>query len=119
MNQHSNMTFLDLRQDLAAAFRWTARLNLHEAVANHIAGVSIAGIAAVFPPGETVFLCKCQYFSPCSEQQRPNHRSVPNRNAPQPADARAPRQVQEHGFYRVVEVVRRGYILESMCSTQF
>ncbi len=35
MNQHSNMTFLDLRQDLAAAFRWTARLNLHEAVANH------------------------------------------------------------------------------------
>lgn len=25
----------DLRVDLAAAFRWTARLNLHEAVANH------------------------------------------------------------------------------------
>lgn len=35
MNRHINMTFLDLRQDLAAAFRWTARLNLHEAVANH------------------------------------------------------------------------------------
>lgn len=35
MNHHTNMTFLDLRQDLAAAFRWTARLNLHEAVANH------------------------------------------------------------------------------------
>ncbi|WP_322245943.1 class II aldolase and adducin N-terminal domain-containing protein [Tabrizicola sp.] len=29
------MTFLDLRQDLAATFRWTARLGLHEAVANH------------------------------------------------------------------------------------
>lgn len=29
------MTFLDLRQDLAAAFRWTARLGLHESVANH------------------------------------------------------------------------------------
>lgn len=35
MNRHTNMTFLDLRQDLAAAFRWTARLNLHESVANH------------------------------------------------------------------------------------
>lgn len=35
MNHHTNMTFLDLRQDLAAAFRWTARLGLHEAVANH------------------------------------------------------------------------------------
>jgi ribulose-5-phosphate 4-epimerase/fuculose-1-phosphate aldolase len=35
MNHHTNMTFLDLRQDLAAAFRWTARLNMHEAVANH------------------------------------------------------------------------------------
>ncbi|MFM7334357.1 MAG: class II aldolase and adducin N-terminal domain-containing protein [Tabrizicola sp.] len=29
------MTNLDHRQDLAAAFRWTVRLNLHEAVANH------------------------------------------------------------------------------------
>jgi ribulose-5-phosphate 4-epimerase/fuculose-1-phosphate aldolase len=35
MNRHTNMTFVSLRQDLAAAFRWTARLNLHEAVANH------------------------------------------------------------------------------------
>ena len=35
MNRHINMTHLDLRQDLAAAFRWTARLGLHEAVANH------------------------------------------------------------------------------------
>ncbi|WP_205914607.1 class II aldolase and adducin N-terminal domain-containing protein [Rhodobacter sp. SY28-1] len=29
------MTNIDQRQDLAAAFRWTARLNLHESVANH------------------------------------------------------------------------------------
>lgn len=29
------MTHWDQRVDLAAAFRWTARLNLHEAVANH------------------------------------------------------------------------------------
>ncbi len=35
MNQASNMAHLVLRQDLAAAFRWAARLNLHEAVANH------------------------------------------------------------------------------------
>lgn len=35
MNQHTNLTHWDLRQDLAAAFRWTARLGLHEAVANH------------------------------------------------------------------------------------
>lgn len=31
----SNMPFHEERCDLAAAFRWTARLNMHEAVANH------------------------------------------------------------------------------------
>ena len=30
-----NLPHLDARIDLAAAFRWTARLNMHEAVANH------------------------------------------------------------------------------------
>lgn len=35
MNQHANLTHWALRSDLAAAFRWAARLNLHEAVANH------------------------------------------------------------------------------------
>ena len=30
-----NLDFLSERKDLAAAFRWTARLNMHEAVANH------------------------------------------------------------------------------------
>ena len=30
-----NLNFLSERKDLAAAFRWTARLNRHEAVANH------------------------------------------------------------------------------------
>jgi ribulose-5-phosphate 4-epimerase/fuculose-1-phosphate aldolase len=35
MNRHLNMTNLGVRQDLAAAFRWAVRLNLHEAVANH------------------------------------------------------------------------------------
>ena len=31
----SNLNFWRERTDLAAAFRWTARLNMHEAVANH------------------------------------------------------------------------------------
>ena len=36
MNSHAqNMTHWSERVDLAAAFRWTARLNMHEAVANH------------------------------------------------------------------------------------
>ena len=30
-----NLNFLSERKDLTAAFRWTARLNMHEAVANH------------------------------------------------------------------------------------
>jgi ribulose-5-phosphate 4-epimerase/fuculose-1-phosphate aldolase len=48
MNQHANLTHWDLRQDLAAAFRWTARLGMHEAVANHFS-------VAVNPDG-TCFL---------------------------------------------------------------
>ena len=37
MNTHSqNMTHWGERVDMAAAFRWTARLNMHEGVANHI-----------------------------------------------------------------------------------
>ena len=35
MNQHANMTHWAERIDMAAAFRWTVKLNLHEAVANH------------------------------------------------------------------------------------
>jgi hypothetical protein len=31
----SNLPFYDERVDLACAFRWTARLNMHEAVDNH------------------------------------------------------------------------------------
>ena len=37
MNSHpQNMTHWTERVDMAAAFRWTARLNMHEGVANHI-----------------------------------------------------------------------------------
>ncbi len=35
MTAHTNLTHIADRIDLAAAFRWTARLNMHEAVANH------------------------------------------------------------------------------------
>lgn len=34
-NTIANMDYWQERVDLAAAFRWTARLNMHEAVANH------------------------------------------------------------------------------------
>jgi len=33
--RHANIAHWDHRVDLAAAFRWTARLNMHEGVANH------------------------------------------------------------------------------------
>lgn len=33
--KHANLTHWAERVDMAAAFRWTARLNMHEAVANH------------------------------------------------------------------------------------
>lgn len=35
MTSHKNIEFWQERVDLAATFRWTARLNMHEAVANH------------------------------------------------------------------------------------
>ena len=35
MNQYANITHWAERIDMAAAFRWTVKLNLHEAVANH------------------------------------------------------------------------------------
>ncbi|MFZ1469155.1 MAG: class II aldolase and adducin N-terminal domain-containing protein [Paracoccaceae bacterium] len=33
--KHANLTYWAERVDMAAAFRWTVRLNLHEAVSNH------------------------------------------------------------------------------------
>lgn len=41
---HTNMDHWPERVDMAAAFRWTARLNMHEAVANHFSlAVNAAG----------------------------------------------------------------------------
>ena len=34
-NNLSNDNYFEERKDLAAAFRWAERINLHEAVANH------------------------------------------------------------------------------------
>jgi ribulose-5-phosphate 4-epimerase/fuculose-1-phosphate aldolase len=34
-SRRPNLPYYEARVDLAAAFRWTARLNMHEAVANH------------------------------------------------------------------------------------
>ena len=36
MTQRPNLPFAEERADMAAAFRWTARLNMHESVANHL-----------------------------------------------------------------------------------
>ena len=35
MQKIQNIEFYEERKDMAAAFRWAERLNLHEAVANH------------------------------------------------------------------------------------
>lgn len=42
MTRHTNLDHQHLRTDLAAAFRWTARLNMHEAVANHFSAATTA-----------------------------------------------------------------------------
>jgi ribulose-5-phosphate 4-epimerase/fuculose-1-phosphate aldolase len=51
-----NMTYFDQRVDLAAAFRWTARLNMHEAVANHFSlAVDEAGKQFLINPNQRHF----------------------------------------------------------------
>ncbi|WP_431300950.1 class II aldolase and adducin N-terminal domain-containing protein [Tabrizicola sp. BL-A-41-H6] len=51
MNTHSNLTAQAERIDLAAAFRWTARLNMHEAVANHFSlAINPAGTRFLINP---------------------------------------------------------------------
>lgn len=51
-----NMTHLAERVDMAAAFRWTARLNLHEAVANHFSlAVSDDGKEFLINPNQRHF----------------------------------------------------------------
>jgi ribulose-5-phosphate 4-epimerase/fuculose-1-phosphate aldolase len=51
-----NMTYYEERVDLAAAFRWTARLNMHEAVANHFSlAVDDAGKRFLINPNQRHF----------------------------------------------------------------
>ncbi|MBI1417083.1 MAG: hypothetical protein GC146_07675 [Limimaricola sp.] len=51
-----NMDFWAERVDLAAAFRWTARLNMHEAVANHFSlAVNPAGTRFLMNPNQRHF----------------------------------------------------------------
>ena len=52
----SNLQFYGERVDLAAAFRWTARLNMHEAVANHFSlAVNEDGTQLLINPNQMHF----------------------------------------------------------------
>lgn len=55
-NLRPNMDHWQARVDLAAAFRWTARLNMHEAVANHFSlAVNEAGTRFLMNPNQMHF----------------------------------------------------------------
>lgn len=52
----SDMRFMQERADLAAAFRWTARLGMHEAVANHFSlAVNDTGTRFLINPNQMHF----------------------------------------------------------------
>ncbi|MEY8799978.1 class II aldolase and adducin N-terminal domain-containing protein [Leisingera sp. XS_AS12] len=52
----SNLSYWQERTDLAAAFRWTARLNMHEAVANHFSlAVNDDGTQFLINPNQAHF----------------------------------------------------------------
>ena len=51
-----NLENLNERIDLAAAFRWTARLNMHEAVANHFSlAINDSGTRFLMNPNQVHF----------------------------------------------------------------
>lgn len=55
-NNRTNLPFYEERVDLAAAFRWTARLNMHEAVANHFSlAVNEEGTKFLMNPNQVHF----------------------------------------------------------------
>ena len=59
----TNINYLNERQDLAAAFRWTARLNMHEAVANHFSlAINDSGTEFLMNPYQMHFSAK-EYLS--------------------------------------------------------
>ena len=52
----TNLPFYEERVDLACAFRWTVRLNMHEAVANHFSlAVSDDGTKFLMNPNQVLF----------------------------------------------------------------
>ena len=54
--QRQNLTHWDARVDLAAAFRWTARLDMHEGVANHFSlAINPAGTRFLMNPNQMHF----------------------------------------------------------------
>jgi len=56
MNMRPNMDHWDERCDLAAAFRWAARLGMHEAVANHFSlSVNADGTRFLMNPNQVHF----------------------------------------------------------------
>lgn len=56
LRPRTNIEFYDERVDLAAAFRWTARLKMHEAVANHFSlAVSDDGKKFLINPNQRHF----------------------------------------------------------------
>ncbi|MCO6048949.1 class II aldolase and adducin N-terminal domain-containing protein [Mesorhizobium sp. RP14(2022)] len=55
-DMRSNLPFTEERTDLACAFRWTARLNMHEAVANHFSlAVDESGRRFLMNPNQSHF----------------------------------------------------------------
>ena len=53
---HKNLDHWSERVDLAAAFRWTARLNMHEAVANHFSlAINDKGTRFLMNPNQVHF----------------------------------------------------------------
>lgn len=55
-HRDTNLAHYEERVDLAAAFRWTARLNMHEAVANHFSlAVDEAGKQLLINPNQMHF----------------------------------------------------------------
>ena len=56
LNPNRNMEYWQERVDLAAAFRWTERLNMHEAVANHFSlSVNDDGTKFLMNPNQVHF----------------------------------------------------------------
>lgn len=56
MDNKKEVSFWDERVDLAAAFRWTARLNMHESIANHFSlSVSEDGTRFLVNPNQSHF----------------------------------------------------------------